>query len=191
MFFYRGDEFFQKIQDELGKDLPLIVEDLGDMTKEIFDLRDKYNLTGIRILQFGFGFYPDNMYLPHNYIQNSVAYTGTHDNPPIIGWWKDNTAYYEKKNFIEYIKRPEVYDEYGHEYHHLNWMIDHLNYHINWYFIQMVLSSVSNVAIIQFQDLLGLDNYSRMNNPALGFFLFHFIFFILFLFFFAIRFKCR
>ena len=165
---YSGHEFFDAVQQEIGRDLPIIVEDLGDMTEEIFHLRDKFNLTGIRILQFGFGFYPDNIYRVHNYIPNSVAYTGTHDNPPVLGWWREHATDGEKRNFIEYIKRPEVYDGHENEHDHINWMINHLNHHIHWYLIQMALTSVSNTAIIQFQDFLGLDNHSRMNNPALG-----------------------
>ncbi|CAF4935711.1 unnamed protein product, partial [Rotaria sp. Silwood2] len=74
------DEFLTAVNKVLGNDLPLIVEDLGYLTQEVFDLRDKYNLNGMRVLQFGFGTNGSNMYLPHNYVPNSVVYTGTHDN---------------------------------------------------------------------------------------------------------------
>ena len=64
----------------LGSDLPLIVEDLGYLTQNVFDLRDKYGLIGMCVLQFAFGTQGDNRYLPHNYAQRCIAYTGTHDN---------------------------------------------------------------------------------------------------------------
>ncbi|UJR19789.1 hypothetical protein I4U23_022923 [Adineta vaga] len=67
-----GTEFFNTIFDTLGKDLPLIVEDLGNITKEITELRNQFNLTGIRILQFAFTFQPDNLHLPHNYIKTAL-----------------------------------------------------------------------------------------------------------------------
>jgi 4-alpha-glucanotransferase len=59
-----------------GCDIPLIVEDIGSVTKEVFQLRDHFQFYGITILQMGFYSYPDNIYSPHNYIPNSIAYTG-------------------------------------------------------------------------------------------------------------------
>ncbi|CAF3027600.1 unnamed protein product [Rotaria sp. Silwood2] len=162
-----GVDFFNAVFKALGQHLPVIVEDLGSLTRETFDLRDRFNLTGIRILQFGFGFYPDNMYRPHNYIPNCAAYTGTHDNPTAIGWWTKHAEYYEKRAFVNYIKSPEGFDEYDNVDDKDNGMIYHLNWHIHWYFIKMVMASVANIAIIQFQDLLGLDDEARMNDPSL------------------------
>ena len=75
-----GDEFLGAVTKALGNDLPLIAEDLGYLTQEVFDLRDKYGLVGMRVLHFAFGFGPQNIYLPHNYVPNCIAYTGTHDN---------------------------------------------------------------------------------------------------------------
>jgi 4-alpha-glucanotransferase len=75
-----GDEFLMAVTKALGQNLPIIVEDLGHLTQEVFDLRDKYGLVGMRVLHFGFVNTPDNMYLPHNYVRNCIAYTGTHDN---------------------------------------------------------------------------------------------------------------
>ncbi|CAF0918330.1 unnamed protein product [Rotaria sordida] len=163
-----GVEFFHALISALGKDLPLIVEDLGSLTTETFDLRDQFNLTGIRIVQFGFGFYPDNMYRPHNYIQNSVAYTGTHDNPTAIGWWTKHAEHYEKKTFVTYIRSPEQLDECCNEDDRDNGMIHFLNGQIHWYLIKMVMGSVANIAIVQLQDLLGLDDEARMNDPSLS-----------------------
>ncbi|CAF3705940.1 unnamed protein product [Rotaria sp. Silwood1] len=163
-----GAEFFTALTKALGEDLPLVVEDLGSLTTETFDLRDQFNLTGIRILQFGFGFYPDNMYRPHNYVPNCVAYTGTHDNPTAIGWWTKHTEHYEKIAFVNYIKPAEKFDEYNHDEEQDNWTIQHLNWHIHWYLIKMVMASVANISIIQLQDLIGLDDKARMNDPSLS-----------------------
>ena len=77
---YSGDEFFTELTKTFGDNLSIIVEDLGNLTQEVFDLRDKFGLVGMRIVQFAFAQWPDNIYLPHNYIQNCIAYTGTHDN---------------------------------------------------------------------------------------------------------------
>jgi len=68
------------VTKELGDNLPIIAEDLGSLTQEVFDLRDKFQLVGMRVLQFAFAHGPTDMYFPHNYIQNCIAYTGTHDN---------------------------------------------------------------------------------------------------------------
>lgn len=80
LFIYSGEEFFTEVTKVLGKNLSIIAEDVGYLTQDVFDLRDKFNIAGMRILQFGFSYWPDDMYLPHNYIQHSIAYTGTHDN---------------------------------------------------------------------------------------------------------------
>ena len=84
-----ANEFLETLTKTLGNDLPIIVEDLGYLTQEVFDLRDKYGFPGMRVLQFAFGFGPENIYLPHNYISHCIGYTGTHDN---------NTTSNEKMN---------------------------------------------------------------------------------------------
>ncbi|CAF0850195.1 unnamed protein product [Adineta steineri] len=164
-----GTEFFNAIFDALGKDLPLIVEDLGNITKEIIELRDQFNLTGIRILQFAFTFQPDNLHLPHNYLPNCTAYTGTHDSLTVVGWWTHHALKDEKKNFLEYINIPIMHDADDHDkLGNQDIVISYLDKHINWYLIQMVLGTVANRAIIEFQDVLGLGNDCRMNDPSLS-----------------------
>ena len=69
----------QRLSGEEGETLPIIAEDLGVITPDVVELRDSFNLPGMKILQFGFSS-PDNPFLPHNYRSNCVAYTGTHDN---------------------------------------------------------------------------------------------------------------
>lgn len=153
-------EFFNTIVNKLGSNLPLIVEDLGGLSQEVFDLRDQFRLTGIRILQFGFCYHPDNIYRPHNYIHNCIGYTGTHDNSTTIGWWTKYASDDEKKTFLSYVNPPDDGAE--------GVTIEHLNKHIHWHFIQMVMASIADTIIIQFQDILGLGDSARMNDPSLG-----------------------
>ena len=81
-----GKDFLHALNNALG-DLPLIAEDLGLITPDVVELRDSFNLPGMRILQFGFGS-PTDPFLPHNYVRNCVVYTGTHDNDTVKGWYK-------------------------------------------------------------------------------------------------------
>ena len=74
-----GAGFFQAVETELGH-LPFIAEDLGFITPDVYALRDQFRLPGMRVLQFAFDGHADNPYLPHNFVHNTVAYTGTHDN---------------------------------------------------------------------------------------------------------------
>ena len=83
-----GSDFFKALEHALGKDLPIICEDLGVITSEVEKLRDDFNLPGIKVLQFGFDDpRSDNNLLPHHYIKNSICYTGTHDNDTTLGWF--------------------------------------------------------------------------------------------------------
>ncbi|CAF2665476.1 unnamed protein product [Rotaria sp. Silwood2] len=144
-----GDEFLTEVIKALGNDLPLVVEDLGYLTKEVFDLRDKCGLIGMRVLHFGFGSDPNNMYLPHNYVQNCIVYTGTHDNNTSIAWFRQNTTNNEKENLIKYLQKE------GDPEHDINWDL-----------IRLIHASVANLSIILFQDILGLAEGCQMNNPA-------------------------
>ncbi|CAF1094521.1 unnamed protein product [Rotaria sordida] len=144
-----GDEFLTVVIKVLGNDLPLIVEDLGHLTKEVFDLRDKYGLIGMRVLHFAFGSDPNNLYLPHNYVQNCVVYTGTHDNNTSLAWFRQNATKKEKENLIKYLQKE------GDPEHNINWDL-----------IRLVHASVANLSIVLFQDILGLAEDCQMNNPA-------------------------
>lgn len=86
----------------------------------------------------------------------------------MIGWWRHHAAYYEKEAFVNYTKTPDDYDQYADANEKLDVAICHLNDHIHWYFIKMLMASVANTAIVNFQDLLGLDDNARMNDPSLG-----------------------
>ncbi|CAF3187358.1 unnamed protein product [Rotaria sp. Silwood2] len=156
-----GDEFFTAVTRALDDDVPLIIEDIGALTAQVFELRDRFKLHGIRIGQKGFKFDADNMYAPHNYIPRLVAYTSSHDNPTVIQWWTKEASSQEKHHFIDYIRRPiegqnETIDGLTLE--------KHVDKHICWYLIQLIMQSASNVAIIQMQDILNVE--TRMNEPG-------------------------
>ncbi|CAF1254028.1 unnamed protein product [Rotaria sordida] len=156
-----GDEFFTTITRTLGKDVPLIIEDIGALTPEVLELRDRFQLHGVRIAQKGFTYDADNMYAPHNFIPRSFAYTGSHDNPTTLQWWTKEASSKEKRQFIDYIRRPiggqdELIDGLTLE--------KHVDKHICWYLIQLVMQSASNAAIIQIQDILNVA--TRMNEPG-------------------------
>lgn len=139
-----GEKLFVAFQQSFGE-LPIIAEDLGVITPDVIELRDKFNLPGMRILQFAFGDNDSNYFLPHHYIVNTVAYTGTHDNDTSLGWW--NSASEHEKNFAQF-----YLDSDGKE--------------INWDMINALSESAANTVIFPLQDVLGLGNTDRMNFPG-------------------------
>ena len=126
-------------------DLPIIAEDLGVITQEVAELRDRFALPGMRILQFAFAEDATNLFLPHNYIANTIAYTGTHDNDTLIGWW--NTATDNEKNFASQYFGSEVVN-------------------VPWDMISALSGSVANTVIFPLQDVLCLSGEHRMNYPG-------------------------
>ena len=144
-----GDDFFQALQSALGK-LPFIAEDLGYITKEVHELRDRWGFPGMRVLQFAFGDdSPENPHKPHNFIQNCVVYTGTHDNDTSYGWF---TAINDAKDRAEREFALHYMGSDGTD--------------AVWDFIRLALASVADTAIIPMQDILGLGSEARMNFPA-------------------------
>ncbi len=139
-----GRDFFDTLQ-QVFIDLPIIAEDLGVITPDVEELRDTFNLPGMKILEFAFGSSEANDYLPHNYPKNCVVYTGTHDNDTIVSWFREL-----KEDDRKYV-------------------LNYLNSNgsdINWAFIRLAWASVANTAIVPMQDLLGLDSSGRMNLPG-------------------------
>jgi 4-alpha-glucanotransferase len=139
-----GNALFDALQTALG-DLPIIAEDLGKITPDVIELRDRYQFPGMKILQFSFGNDPDEPFLPHNYPRNCIAYTGTHDNDTTIGWYK--TA-------------PAIEQEFCRNYLHTG------AEDIAWDMIRAIWSSVAVFAIAPLQDFLRLDTEARMNLPG-------------------------
>jgi 4-alpha-glucanotransferase len=149
-----GKELFTAIRKTLGE-LPIIAEDLGVITPDVVALREEFGFPGMRILQFGFGSDSKNIDLPHNYVPNVVAYTGTHDNDTTVGWFK-SVAGEGSTRTAEQIERERKF------------CMDYLNTdgkEIHWDLIRGVLASVANTAIVPLQDLLGLGTEARMNLP--------------------------
>jgi 4-alpha-glucanotransferase len=144
-----GSEFFETIKDKLGE-LPFVAEDLGEVDDKVFNLRDEFDLPGMKVLQFAFG---DDMtesnYIPHNYEQNFIVYTGTHDNDTIKGWYK-YTDEKTRKRVEQYIGKPVQESD------------------VNIILARLAYGSVARIAILPLQDVLGLDETARMNVPASG-----------------------
>lgn len=146
-----GMELFKAIEKKLGK-LPIIAEDLGLLTPQVKKLLKRSEYPGMKILEFAFG-EEENDYQPHRYEENCVAYTGTHDNDTIVGW-------YEKLDLVT----KERCDEYL-----KNWLIKRdRNFWnpIEWRSIETLWSSKAQMVLIQMQDLLGLSSFARMNTPS-------------------------
>ncbi|MBO3459392.1 4-alpha-glucanotransferase [Aetokthonos hydrillicola Thurmond2011] len=145
-----GVAFFELLKEKLGN-LPIIAEDLGEITPEVYALRDRFEFPGMKILQFAFGegLQADKRFLPFNYQSNCVVYTGTHDNDTTVGWFNQ--------------LKPQTQEE----------VLKYLNctreLEIHWDLIQLALSSVANQAIIPLQDVLGLGTEARMNFPGKNF----------------------
>lgn len=140
-----GDELLESLSSS-GK-LPLVAEDLGIITTEVRELRDRHGLPGMAVMQFGFDGSSDNPHLPQNVAERSVLYTGTHDNDTLLGWYAG-------------------LDEGTHGYiaHALQADPAELPQCI----VRMTLESRANLAMISFQDLLGLGSEARMNTPGVS-----------------------
>lgn len=142
-----GKNFFDVLKKRLGG-LPIIAEDLGDLNPEVHELRDEIGLAGMKVLQFAFSG-AANDFLPHNYKNtNWIVYTGTHDNNTTVGWWNVDINDGEKNYVKQYLKTD------GSD--------------IAWDFIRMAYSSVADTAVIPIQDILCLDQNSRMNVPGVA-----------------------
>jgi 4-alpha-glucanotransferase len=150
-----GKELFETLKKALG-DLPFWAEDLGVITPDVEELRDSFGFPGMRILQFAFGGGADNHDLPHNYIPNSVAYTGTHDNDTTVGWFSSQAGTGSTRDDSQISREREFCLKY----------LNSDGAEIHWDFIRAVWASVANTAIAPMQDLLGLGNEARMNLPA-------------------------
>jgi 4-alpha-glucanotransferase len=151
-----GSNLFVALEKALGK-LPVIAEDLGFITPEVEALREHWGFPGMRVLQFAFGDeLGSDSFKPHNYVRNSVVYTGTHDNDTTVGWFTGLNSG-QSTLTAEQVKTER------------DFALRYLNTdgsEIHWDFIRAALASVANLAIIPMQDLLGLGSEARMNLPA-------------------------
>lgn len=139
-----GAEFFSIVEEQLGQ-LPIIAEDLGVITEEVILLRERFNLPGMRIIQFAFNGNPQDPFLPHNHEKHSVVYTGTHDNDTSRGWY-ERVPEREKRFYRRYLDRDGS--------------------QVAWDLIRATWGSVAAFALAPFQDFLDLGNEARMNYPG-------------------------
>jgi 4-alpha-glucanotransferase len=139
-----GADLFQAFQVALGG-LPLIAEDLGVITPDVEALRQRFGLPGMRVLQFTFGGFAEERFLPHNYARPTVVYTGTHDNDTTLGWFGHLDAA-AKTELRRYFPATEK--------------------NIAWDLIRAAWASVADIAITPLQDVLSLGSEARMNYPG-------------------------
>ncbi|HHT81007.1 MAG TPA: 4-alpha-glucanotransferase [Spirochaetales bacterium] len=145
-----GSDFFKQVKKQLGE-LPIFAEDLGFMTPEVERLRDENNFPGMRICQFGFtrdvADFPNpyDLFLPHNYPSNCVAYTGTHDNNTVRGWFEE-LENKDKEMVMTYLGCHQK--------------------EVVWAMIRCIMASHAQHVIFPMQDLLDLDAKARMNTPS-------------------------
>jgi 4-alpha-glucanotransferase len=140
-----GLEMFRTVENALGP-VPLVAEDLGVITPEVDALRLQLGMPGMKVIQFGFGSRDAHNHLPHQYAPATVAYTGTHDNDTMLGWWQTPSQAEreaaESYTGIEPGASPV------------------------WPMIRAVETSAAQIAVIPAQDLLELGSEARMNTPA-------------------------
>ena len=139
-----GKDLFDAMLTEIGR-LPFIAEDLGIITEDVIALRERYNFPGMRLLQFGFWKDGDHEFLPHNYPDNCVVYTGTHDNDTTVSWYT-KAPLYERKFCTSYLGGHTA--DIAHE------------------MIRTIWRTNARIAIAPLQDFMRLGGWARMNLPA-------------------------
>jgi 4-alpha-glucanotransferase len=145
-----GRKLFQALKAYKG-DMPIIAEDLGVITREVEELKNEFGFPGMKILQFTFGMGSEERFLPHNYEENAVVYTGTHDNDTTAGWYSKTRE--TNPGAIDELKRYfKISGEIGEK-------------DICWILIENAIASRANTAIIPIQDVLCLGSEARMNTP--------------------------
>lgn len=142
-----GKALFDQLKRSLGS-LPFIAEDLGEITDDVYQLRDELDLPGMRVLQFAFDeAMAISPHIPHNYEPGSVAYTGTHDNNTIKGWYKELDK--STKSRLKKYTHQKVNRKNAHRV-----------------LIELVYASAAGLAIVPLQDVLGLAADAKMNDPG-------------------------
>ncbi|MCD4751431.1 MAG: 4-alpha-glucanotransferase [Thermoanaerobaculales bacterium] len=142
-----GRALFDALQQAIGS-LPMVAEDLGEITPDVRALRKNLGLPGMAILHFAFSPEPRSSFIPYNHREDLVVYPGTHDNNTTVGWYESDASEGEK----DLVRRYTGAD--GSEVH--------------WDLIRLAMSSVADTAIVPHQDLFGLGAQARMNTPGLG-----------------------
>ena len=142
-----GASFLSAVEQRLPS-MPFIAEDLGELHPGVSELRDRFGLPGMKVLVFGFESDAHDPFLPHNLPRRCVAYTGTHDNDPVQGWW-DHASDEVRRFSLDYFDGWDGTDVPGR-------------------MIRALWASDANWVVIQMQDLLRLGRQSRTNTPAVA-----------------------
>lgn len=145
-----GIKLFRRMEERLGK-REVIAEDLGYVTDTVRQLVRDSGFPGMKVLEFAFDSRDSGCasdYLPHNYVENAVAYTGTHDNETIVGWF-DSISKEERQMARDYLCDQHTPKKYLYKS-----------------FISLIMRSRAKLCVIPMQDYLGLDDGSRMNQPS-------------------------
>jgi 4-alpha-glucanotransferase len=145
-----GERLFRALQQALGERV-IVAENLGVITPEVEALRHAFHFPGMAVLQFAFGD-EDSIHRPHNYERLLAAFTGTHDNDTIRGWWDNLRESGEAAD----LRRAAAYLQLTEQ------DLDNLH----WRFIAAVMTSIALLAIFPLQDILGLGSEARMNVPG-------------------------
>jgi 4-alpha-glucanotransferase len=144
-----GADFFNALAEHFGE-LPLIAEDLGEITPDVFALRNQFNLPGMKVMQFAFGDdMADSIHAPHNMTSdNCIAYTGTHDNNTTRGWYEEEADSSTKLRLEQYTDKKI----------NKNNAVETL--------IRIAYASVAKIVVVPVQDVLNKDSKARMNTPS-------------------------
>ena len=145
-----GIGLFEAVKQALGEK-QVIAEDLGYVTDSVRRLVQESGFPGMKVLEFAFDSRDSgcaNDYLPHNYTENSVAYTGTHDNETLAGWWKNITS-----------EEQRLARDYLCDYATPGKRLPRS-------FISLIMRSRAQLCMVPMQDYMGLDNRCRMNQPS-------------------------
>ena len=143
-----SDDFFATLVEEFPG-LPFFAEDLGLITADVREVRERLGLAGMKVLLFAFGKdLPTHPYALHNHERNSIVYTGTHDANTALGWFLSEASFEERERLSAYIGRQVSAED------------------VHWELTRLALMSVAHTAIIPMQDIIGLGAEARMNRPA-------------------------
>ena len=141
-----GQALFKALSEALGGELPVLAEDLGEITPDVDQLRHDFDLPGMRVLQFGFGAEPSG-HTPHRIEKRAVVYTGTHDNDTTVGWYR-SLGLEERERFHLYTgSSPRE---------------------VHWTLIRVAYATAAELALVPIQDVLGSSSNARMNTPGVG-----------------------
>jgi 4-alpha-glucanotransferase len=151
-----GSDIFSAVEAKLGK-LGILAENLGVITPGVEAIRERFGFPGMAILQFAFGNDPQGPgFRPHNYSRNLVAYTGTHDNDTVVGWWTSKPGEGSIRTEEDIRKERDFTRKYL--------TLD--DEQIHWVFVRTLMASVADTVIFPVQDLIGAGAEARMNVPG-------------------------